>query len=115
MEEDNLQGECFSITDPKEVSTVIYQINKTEKEFLDRAPKFTIERLDYSEQLVGERKRKTFFVDNPSPEGNPLVFFSFGKDKVVVNTGFLDYNEVKLSKKPMPMKQIGRASCRERV
>lgn len=104
MEEDNLQGKCFSITDPKEVSTVIYQINKTEKEFLDRAPKFTIERLDYSEQLVGERKRKTFFVDNPSPEGNPLVFFSFGKDKVVVNTGFLDYNEVKLSKKPMPMK-----------
>ena len=42
MEEDNLQGKCFSITDPKEVSTVIYQINKTEKEFLDRAPKFTI-------------------------------------------------------------------------
>ncbi len=105
MEEDNLQGKYFSITDPKEVNTVIYQINRTEKEFLNRAPKFTLERLEYSEQFVGERKKKTFFVSNPSPEGNPLVFFSFGKDKVVVNTGFLDYDEVKLSKKPMPMKK----------
>ena len=104
MEEENLQGKYFSITDPKEVNTVIYQVNRTEKEFLDRAPKFTVERLDFSEQLIGEKKRKTFFVDNPAPEGNPLVFLSFGKDKVVVNTGFLDYDEVKISKKPMPMK-----------
>ena len=33
MEEESLQGKYFSITDPKEVSTVIYQVNKTEKEF----------------------------------------------------------------------------------
>lgn len=104
MEEENLQGKYFSITDPKEVNTVIYQINKTEREFLDRSPKFTVERLAFSEQLVGERKRKTFFVDNPAPEGNPLVFLSFGKDRVVVNTGFLDYDEIKISRKPMPMK-----------
>ena len=31
---ERLQGKHFSITDPKGVSTVIYQINKTEKEFL---------------------------------------------------------------------------------
>ena len=31
---DMLQGKHFSITDPKGVNTVIYQINKTEKEFL---------------------------------------------------------------------------------
>ena len=31
--EENLQGKYFSITDPKDVSTVIYQVNKTEKEF----------------------------------------------------------------------------------
>ncbi len=104
MEEESLQGKYFSITDPKEVSTIIYQVNKTEKEFLDRAPKFTVERLEFSEQLVGDRKRKTFFVDNPAPEGNPLVFLSFGKDRVVVNTGFLDYDEIKISRKPMPMK-----------
>ena len=104
MKEENLQGKYFSITDPKEVNTVIYQVNRTEKEFLDRAPRYTVERLKYSEQLVGDRKRKTFFVDNPAPDGNPLVFLSFGKDKVVVNSGFLDYDEVRISKKPMPMK-----------
>ena len=31
---DNVQGKHFSITDPKGVKTVIYQVNKTEKEFL---------------------------------------------------------------------------------
>ena len=36
---ESLQGKHFSITDPKEVNTVIYQINKTEKEFLDSSPK----------------------------------------------------------------------------
>ena len=35
MEEENLQGKYFSITDPKNVSTVIYQVNKTEKEFFN--------------------------------------------------------------------------------
>ena len=31
---DQVQGKHFSITDPKGVNTVIYQVNKTEKEFL---------------------------------------------------------------------------------
>ena len=33
-EEELLQGKHFSITDPKDVNTVIYRINETEKEFL---------------------------------------------------------------------------------
>ena len=64
MEEENLQGKHFSITEPQNINTVIYQ----------------------------------------APEGNPLVILSFGKEKVVVNVGFLDYDVVKISKKPMPMK-----------
>ena len=43
------QGKQFSITDPKGVSTVIYQVNKTEKEFLNEYPKYTVERLEYIE------------------------------------------------------------------
>ena len=31
---DTLEGKSFSITDPQGVNTVIYQINKTEKELL---------------------------------------------------------------------------------
>ena len=101
---ENTQGKYFSITDPQNVNTVIYQVNKTEKEYLKTAPKYTVERLDYLEELIGEKKKKTFFVDNPSPMGNPLVILSFGKEKVVVNMGFLDEDTIKISKKPMPMK-----------
>lgn len=104
MVEENLQGKYFSITDPSDVKTVIYQVNKTEKEFAKNSPKYTVERLDFSEEFVGEKKKKTFFVNNPAPEGNPLVILSFAKEKVVVNMGFLDYDTVKISKKPMPMK-----------
>ena len=104
MVEENLQGKHFSITDPLDVKTVIYQVNKTEKEFAKNSPKYTVERLDCSEELIGERKKKTFFVNDPAPEGNPLVILSFGKERVVVNMGFLDYDTVRISKKPMPMK-----------
>ena len=32
------------------------------------------------------------------------MFLSFGKEKVVVNTGVLEDDKVKISKKPMPIK-----------
>ena len=102
--EDAIQGKHFSITDPEHVRTVIYQIHKTEKEYLDKHPKYAIERLRFTEQLVGENKKKTFYVDNPKRAGNPLVILSFGPEKVVVNKGFLDQDGVAISKKPMPMK-----------
>ena len=53
---DYLQGKHFSITDPKNVNTVIYQVNRTEKEFEQKSPKFTIERLKSRAELVGENK-----------------------------------------------------------
>lgn len=98
------QGKHFSITDPKDVNTVIYQINKTEKEYLNESPKYTVERLDYTEEIRGELKQKTFFVDNPSDDYDQLVILSFGKEKVVVNMALLDGNKITISKKPMPLK-----------
>ncbi|MFR8104459.1 MAG: hypothetical protein ACLU8F_05205 [Clostridia bacterium] len=102
---ENLEGKHFSITDPKDVNTVIYKINKTEKEFLKDSPRYTVERLDYTEELNGEAKKKTFFVDNPiNNNNNELVILSFGKDKVVINVGLLEEDKVKISKKPVPLK-----------
>ena len=49
---DMLQGKHFSITDPKGVNTVIYQINKTEREYLKDYPKYTVERLDFTEEII---------------------------------------------------------------
>ena len=101
---ESVQGKHFSITDPKDVSTVIYRINQTEKEFLKDSPKYTLERLDYTEQLTGEYKKKTFYVDDPSPYGDQLVILSFGKEKVVVNAGIMEEDRLRISKKPMPLK-----------
>lgn len=99
------QGKHFSITDPQEVNTVIYQINKTEKEYLEKnTPKYTVERLDYTEEIRGDAKRKTFYVDNPSETQDQLVILSFGKEKVVVNMALLEDNKITISKKPMPLK-----------
>lgn len=101
---DTLEGKSFSITDPQGVNTVIYQINKTEKEFLKDSPKYTLQRLDFMEEFRGEMKRKTFFVDNPSKDEDQLVILSFGIDKVVVNMALLQDDEVSICKKPIPLK-----------
>ena len=101
--DENIQGKYFSITDPENVNTVIYQVNRTDREYAN-SPKFTVERLDYTEELIGAKKKKTFYVDNPEPDGNPLVIMSFSKERVVINMGLLDYDVVKISKKPMPVK-----------
>ena len=100
---ESIQGKYFSITDPQGVNTVIYRINKTEKQYLDVAPKYTVERLISSEEIDGNVKKKTFFIDEPEYE-EQLVFLSFGKERVVVNTGRLEDDKVKISKKPLPLK-----------
>ncbi|NLC88254.1 MAG: hypothetical protein GX682_05765 [Clostridiaceae bacterium] len=100
---ESIQGKHFSITDPEGVNTVIYRINKTAKEYLTEYPKYTVERLLSTEELKGDLKRKTFFIDEPDYE-EQLLFLSFGKEKVVVNTGVLEDDKVKISKKPMPIK-----------
>lgn len=102
--EEVIQGKHFSITDPQGVNTVIYEVNKTEKGMPKNSPKYTVERLEYTEELVGEKKRKTFYIDEPRPEGNKLAILSFGSDKVVINNGILDGDKVFISKKPMPFK-----------
>lgn len=100
---ESIQGKHFSITDPAGVNTVIYRINKTAKEYLQEYPKYTVERLVSTEEIKGNLKRKTFFIDEPDYE-EQLLFLSFGKEKVVVNTGVLEDDKVKISKKPMPIK-----------
>lgn len=98
-----LEGKHFSITDPKNVSTVIYKVNKTEKEFKD-SPKYTVERLERLDEIRGENTKRTFFIEDPSPEGERLVILSFAKERVVVNTGILSDDKVKITKNPIPIK-----------
>ena len=96
---DQIYGKHFSIMDPQNVSTVIYQINRN-----DTDPRFTLERLKSREEIVGENRKKTFFVDKTQENGNQLIILSFGKDNVVVNCVVLSQDEVKISRKPTPAK-----------
>jgi len=52
-----LEGKHFSIMDPQNVNTVIYEISKTEKN-IKNAPRLTIERLEYTEEIVRRKKEK---------------------------------------------------------
>lgn len=101
---ENWQGKHFSITDPKGVNTVIYEVYKTKEEYIKEYPKYTVERLEYSEEIRGDLKKKTYYVEDPQKDGNQLVILSFAKDKVVVNTGLLLGDTVKITKTPMPLK-----------
>lgn len=65
--------------DPKNVSTIVYQINETLKEDLEKSPKYTVTRLDFTEEIYGDKKKKTFYVDNPSDNKDELVILSFRK------------------------------------
>lgn len=100
---EQIQGKHFSITDPQGVNTVIYRVNKTDKNLLSEYPKYTVQRLEYAEELNGNLKKKTFFVDEPEMEED-LVILSFGQDKVVVNMGILLDDKVKIAKRPIPIK-----------
>lgn len=100
---DKIQGKHFSITDPQGVNTVIYRVNKTPRELLQEYPKFTVQRLEYAEELNGNLKKKTFFVDEPENE-EELVILSFGQDRAVINMGLLEEDKVKIAKRPIPIK-----------
>ena len=100
---DKIQGKHISITDPQGVNTVIYRVNKTPRELLQEYPKFTVQRLEYAEELNGNLKKKTFFVDEPENE-EELVILSFGQDRVVINMGLLEEDKVKIAKRPIPIK-----------
>ena len=97
-----VHGKYFSITEPKDVNTVIYQINKTEKEYLKQYPRYTIERLECSVQKNENTSKKTFFLNGDKEE--TLLLLSFGKEKVVANIGIYINDEVRISKSPIPMK-----------
>ena len=101
---DSIQGKHFSITDPEGIKTVIYQVNRTKKEYLKEYPKYTVERLEHTEEIVGNYNKKTFYVENPQKDGNQLIILSFGADKVIINNGILMGDEVKITKKPTPFK-----------
>lgn len=99
-----IQGKHFSITDPKNTNTVIYEIVKNDQTKVKDVPKYSMERLDSIEELRNEGTKRTYFVDIPKKSGNQLLFLTFGNGKVTVNQGVLKDDEIKFVRKPVPMR-----------
>lgn len=98
-----IQGKHFSITDPKNTNTVIYEIVKNDQIKEKKEPKYSMERLDNIAELRDEGTKRTYFVDIPKKTGNQLLFLTFGDGKVTVNQGVLKDDEIKFVRKPVPM------------
>ncbi len=92
-------GKYFSIIESQDSIIVIYKIERTPNNSKGEFPKYTIERLDSIVEYVGENKKRTFFVEKPAPDGNHLLIFTFRTGQVIVNSAFLDYDSVIVSKK----------------
>lgn len=100
------EGKYFSIVDHFNIFTLIYMVKKKINPQTNEWW-FELEYLEYSEDKQDEwNVTRTYFVDNPSSEGNPLVFLSFidGNECISINIGFLDYEDIRISKKPAFMK-----------
>lgn len=95
-----LQGKHFSITDPKNTNTVVYEIVKNDSKDV---PKYAMERLDSINELRGDKTKRTYFVDLPKKSGNQLLFLTFENETVTVNQGVLKGDDIKFIRKPVPM------------
>ena len=93
---DKIHGKYFSLIDLEGFNTVVYLIERTEEK--DK-PKYIVKRLEYTKEYYDKRIKKTFFVDDPAPDGNHLVLLTFGNNKVMINSGFLDFDHVKVEKR----------------
>ena len=88
MEQEN--SKQFTIIDALDINTVVYLVNENKE---NQMPKFTIQRLEYEEVIKGNVRQKTFFVDGPITE-----------NKVVVNNGVLEPNQIRIYRKSKDMK-----------
>ena len=97
---DEIYGKYFSMIEEENSITVIYKINRNET---GDGSKYTIERIESTIEFLNNEKKRTFFVDNPAPDGNHLLIFTFKDGKVIFNSAFLDYDSVIISKKKIEL------------
>ncbi len=94
MEE--FEGTNFTIIDPENKKTIAFAINKTEEEA------FCLQKLDCSIENQNGKMKKTFFYNEPLPEGTSkdVVLLTVGDGKAVLNSAVLEKNKLYLSKTP---------------
>lgn len=96
------KGKHFSLIEDTGVVTIAYQIFKSWS-FKAQKRFYFAEKLDSTvTNLADGRKKITYFVDYPHREGDQIVLLHFDKEgkHVIINTGLLIGDEVRLSVNP---------------
>ncbi len=108
--ENENKGLYFCISE-KEGTTLAFIVRRKISP-LDYSASFYTEQLDKAVEYQDGKNLVTYFVENVSPEGNPLVTITIVENApmVIINMGFIDGDVVRLSKKPEYM-QISDALC----
>lgn len=102
-----MEGETekeFTIVDPIHINTVVYLINETPEEFHNTSPKYTVERLDYKDNIQGKIKKRIFQVTQEIEDEKDIILFSFGKNNIIVNNGVLGKDKISIFKNTQQMK-----------
>ena len=98
-EENN--GKHFTFRNPLYINTLAFQIDRMaipEKRKWIYVPNL----LDSTTEYFDNEKSITFYADFPSPDGNPVLFVNWDSERnvVYINMGFMEYDQIKISKRP---------------
>ncbi len=90
------EGTNFTIIDPVDKKTLAFTIEKNDDEI------FSLQKLDCSIENDNGKYRKTFFYNEPLPDGTSkdVVLLTVGGGKAVLNTALLERNKLYISKEP---------------
>ena len=94
------EGMYFSLPGTLEQDTQVYQVNRNINPNTYECY-YSLELLDSCVQIVDEQMIiQTFFVENPAPDGNHIVFITIDdvKKLVIITEGFIDYDHIKIAK-----------------
>lgn len=92
-----MEEQEFSILDPEGMNTVAFAI---ENDILDDEEILTLKMLSKEVEQEAGKSKKTFFVELDPDDSRMILIVTIGKNKVVMNSGVLQNNEIEIVKKP---------------
>ena len=92
------RGKHFTISVYTDIHVIGLEIYVTKREYLYKYPKYTMEVLNTTEKIEGDKKHITFYVDDPDDNGNRLNFIYISKGAVITQDAILIGDKVRILK-----------------
>ena len=90
---DNENGKIFSITCDKGLENYVYNIERS------HGGRYSLEKLEKEDEDIGNSQyKRKFYLKNPLPQGNDLLFVSIKDKKISVNRYILENKSLKIQK-----------------